>query len=70
MAGDYCAPSTKVCTTRIAIGQPCPYNPTGNDQPCANDGHCSRTSGTLLKPGDMSPLVCVPNNLPVMCFTG
>jgi hypothetical protein len=70
MAGDYCSPMTKVCTQRIAIGQPCPYNPTGNDKPCANEGWCSRTSGTLLKPGDMSTLVCVPKNLPVLCFTG
>lgn len=66
---DYCSPQTKVCTPRIPIGEPCPFEPT-NDQPCAESGWCSRTSGTLLKPGDTSPLVCVPDNLPTLCFTG
>jgi hypothetical protein len=69
LLGDYCSPQTKVCTTRVPIGEPCPFSPT-NEEPCAEDGWCSRTSGTLLKPGDTSPLVCVPKDLPILCFTG
>jgi hypothetical protein len=70
VAEDYCSPSTKVCTPRVPIGQPCPYQPTGNDEPCAYGGWCSHTSGTLLKGSDTTPLVCVPKNLPLLCFTG
>jgi hypothetical protein len=71
MPSDYCPPATGVCTTRIPIGGACPVAPVSDsDQPCADGGYCSHTSGTLLLSGDTSPLVCIPTNLPILCYTG
>jgi hypothetical protein len=71
MPSDYCPPTTGVCTARIPIGGACPEAPASDaDQPCADGGSCSHTSGTLLLSGDKSPLVCIPANLPVLCYTG
>ncbi len=68
---NYCSPDTSACTTRIAIGGACPAAAASQyEQPCADDGFCSHTSGTLLLSGDTTPLVCVPMNLPILCYTG
>lgn len=66
VAGDYC--QTDLCTTSIPIGGACPTG--AGPLPCADQGLCSHTSGAQSLPGDTSPMVCIPTNLPDLCYTG